>query len=170
MDNIETLVEVGIWLLIIWDIIRNILFSTKKDEREVLALFNAMKATILLITFIMGLVIMLNILNGITTISITHIFIIGTIGCISLVLLYKFNLNNEFGFLDKIEKIQKKPKNKFRWNKAIMETFRQIFFIIAIFINHEFFHSRIVGIIVIVAYILAFICDYLLCKTYSNSI
>lgn len=167
MDNIKTIIEVGILFSIIWIGIRNILFSKRKDEREILALFNAMKTTALVLIFIIGLVIILNLLNGITTISIMHVFIIGTIGCISLVLVYKFNLNTELSFLDNIEK---KRKNKFSWNIFIISVFGEILFLTAIFISYKYFDLKGLEILVILAYMLAFIGDYLLCKINSKGI
>ncbi len=165
MDNIKTIIRVGILFSIIWVGIRNILFSKKKDEREILALFNAMKTTILLGVFIIGLVIIFNLLKGITTISIVYIFKIAIICCISLILLYKFNLNTKFCFLDKIEKSR---KNKFLWNIFTISVFGEILSLIAIFISYKYFDLRGLAIFVILAYVLAFMGDYLLCTINSK--
>ncbi len=55
--------------------------------------------------------------------QVPHIFKISIIYCISLIVLYKFNLNTEFCFLDKIEKNR---KNKFLWNIFTVSIFGEI--------------------------------------------
>ncbi|AGK99607.1 hypothetical protein [Clostridium pasteurianum] len=84
VHNIKMLIQLGIFIPIIWVATRNILFSRKRDEREILALFKSLKTTVISAVFVIGLIIILNLLNGTTSIPIMYIFIIALVCCVYL--------------------------------------------------------------------------------------
>ena len=164
MDNIKNIIQVGIFVPIMWVVTRNIVFAKKRDEREISAIFNAMKTTVISTVFVIGLIIILNLLNGITSISTMCIFIIALIACIYFIFLYKLNLNSKFSFLDFLGKIEKKQKSDFIWNIFCITMVTELLALIGIFISYKYFDLRGLKILTIVAYVLAFISDYCFCK------
>lgn len=164
MNNIKSIIQLGILVPIIWVATRNILFAKKRDEREILALFDALKTTVISAVFIIGLIIILNLLNGITSIPIMYIFIIALICCLYFVILYKLNLNTEFSFLNILNKMKKEQSNKLIWNIFSITMVVDLVALIGIFISYKYFDLRGLKVLTIVAYVLAFTSDYFFCK------
>ena len=106
MNNTKIIIVVGMFLWTIWNMTRNILFAKKRDEREILSIFSALKTTIISAVFVIGLIIILNLLNGVTSLPIMYIFIIAIISCVYFVVLYKLNLNTEFSLLSFLNKME----------------------------------------------------------------
>ncbi|WP_010240091.1 hypothetical protein [Clostridium arbusti] len=167
MDNIKTLIQLGILVPIIWVASRNILFAKKRDKREILALFNALKTTVISAIFVLGLIIILNLLNGITSISIMYIFIIALICCFYFVILYKLNLNTEFSIFNIFNKEQ---NSKLIWNIFSITMVADLLALIGIFISYKYFDFKGLKVLTISAYVLAFISDYFFCRINAEGI
>ncbi|MBW9173119.1 hypothetical protein [Clostridium estertheticum] len=164
MNDIKIISEVGICLWIIWNMTRNILFAKKRDEREILSIFNALKTTIIFAVFILGLIIILNLLNGVTSLSIMYIFIIAIISCFCFVLLYKLNINTDLSFFNFLNKMGKGEKSKLIWNTFCITLVTDLIMLFAIFISYKYFASRGLKVLTILAYILACISEYSFCQ------
>ncbi|MBU3093216.1 hypothetical protein KPL35_14165 [Clostridium sp. CF011] len=164
MNDIKIIGEVGIALLIIWNMARNILFPRKRDEREILLIFTALKTTLILAVFVLGLIIILNLLNGVTLLPIMYIFIIAIISCFCFVLLYKLNINTEFSSLNFINKMEKKEKSNLIWNTFCITMVTDLIVLFAIVISYKYFDSKGLKVLAIVAYILAYISEYSFCQ------
>lgn len=161
MNNVKILAPLGIFIPIIWVGTRNILFPKKRDEREILAIFKALKTTVISMSFVVGLIIILSLLNGITSIPIMYIFIIALIGCIYLVILYKLYVNTEFSLLNIFNKNQ---SSKLMWNVFMITMVLDLLALIGIFISYRYFDLKGLKVLTISAYILAFISDYFFCQ------
>ena len=170
MNDIKIISIVGIGLWTIWNMTRNMLFLKKRDEREILSIFEALKTTIIFAVFIIGLIIILNLLNGATSLPIMYIFIISILSCVSFVVLFKLNINTEFTFLNFLNKIEKKRKAKLVWNIFCVTTFTDLIAIFSIFISYKYFNSNGVKTLTVVAYILACISEYCFCQINSKDI
>lgn len=167
MNNVKILIQLGIFIPIMWVATRNILFSKKRDEREILALFKALKSTVIFVVFVVGLIIILNLLNGITSIPIMYIFIISLVCCIYLVILYKLNLNTEFS----MSNIFNKQQNfKLMWNIFMITMAMDLLSLVGIFVSYRYFYFEGLKVLTILAYILAFISDYFFCKINAKGI
>lgn len=167
MHNVKILTQLGIFIPIMWVATRNILFSKERDEREILALFKALKTTVISVVFILGLIIILNLLNGITSIPIIYIFIIALLSCIYLIILYKLNLNTEFSMSNILSK---QKSSRLIWNIFMITMIIDLFALIGIFISYKYFDFKGLKFLTILAYILAFISDYFFCKINAKGI
>jgi len=164
VNDIKIIIGVGMFLWSIWNITRNIIFAKKRDEREILSIYNALKTTIIFATFILGLIIILNLLNGVTSLSIMYILIIAIISCFCFVLLYKLNINTEFIFFKILNKMEKKEKSKLVWNTFCITMVTDLLVFFAIFISYKYFNSKGLKVLTIGAYILACISEYSFCQ------
>jgi len=164
MNNTKIIIVVGMFLWTIWNMTRNILFAKKRDEREILSIFSALKTTIISAVFVIGLIIILNLLKGVTSLPIMYIFIIAIISCVYFVVLYKLNLNTEFSFLSFLNKMEKERKSKLIWNIFCMTLLADILVLVGIFISYKYFDFKGLTVLTIVAYILAYICEYSFCQ------
>lgn len=163
MNNIKITAAAGIILWTIWNMTRNIVLSRKKDEREILSIFSALKITIIFSVFILGLIIILNLLNGITSLPIIYIFILAIISCLCFVLLYKLNINTEFSFFNFLNKMGKIRKSKLIWDIFCITLFTDLLMLFAVFISYKYFASSGIKVLTIGSYILACISEYSFC-------
>lgn len=139
------------------------IFFKKKDERESLSFFKALKSTFIFILFIVGLFITYNLSNNIQTIEIIKIGWLLLASCVFFVISYLSNISTEFqfNFFSKLKNLK---------SKKILYIIRFIYLALAIFPNvliimsFKYNHIQGIHILVILAYISTWIAILLACN------